>query len=178
MSQVYVVGHASGQPSPGGFGIIIRQGGRVLLEREQALDITTTLSATLTGVREALTELPPGCIYTEIHINHITAYNLLMELIQPDRHRVKDILNEITILAGQRRIETEYIHLWPGTHRDLDTAETMAHSSARRAWTTIGSPACPHCGDQMTSRRLTDGSFWVCQTPHCGGRLRQYERSI
>lgn len=178
MSSIFVAGHASGKPSPGGFGVLIKLGTVILLEHEQALNSTTTLNATLTGVREALQDLPDGTVYTEIHLNHFLACELLTNTLAPHHPQLAQLLCEIRTVQEYRRIETEYVHLLPGTHRDLDAADRMARKSAARAWTTIGSPACPNCGDQMITRHQATGTYWVCQSPHCGGRLRQYERRI
>ncbi|ASN83246.1 hypothetical protein [Deinococcus ficus] len=171
---IYVSGQATGNPSPAGYAFRVKQGHLILRERQQTLTSGNALSATLIGVRDALQGLTQGDPYTIVMTNHALSVDLLNKSSVARSPAIHALVTEIQVLTAQHGLNPEYVHLLPETDPDLDEIIRLSEDSARLAWRTANSPACPRCGDMMTIHHSRGGKLWKCSTDTCSGTLRLY----
>jgi len=175
VSKAYVVGVASGNPSPAGFGIVIQLGSVTLLERGQALSRASSLEATLGGVLEALRDLPASETTTVVVSDHLLAIRLLCGAEHPESRTIRAALEDIAVLVRQRRLQVAYLHQQAWQEEPLARSAALAQESYQRAWTTRNSPVCPRCRGQMQIHERAGRKEWRCQNTNCRGSIRVYQ---
>lgn len=170
MQNVFVAGHATGTPSPGGYAYRIMQGTNVIISGDRGLARTTVTHATLTGVREALRELARGA-HAQIITADQTAEALLSGRYAPQHPDLRQLCAEIHQITVHSALTVDVMHTEPSTVTQLADTARDAQQASVRAWSTANSPACPRCRSQMS---IQNGR-WHCTDENCTVTLRVYE---
>lgn len=180
MYTVFVAGHATGHPSPGGYGIVLTLRGMPTWEQDGLLASTSPHEAGLIAVREALRAVPER---TQPEI--VAGSRLVRRLVGGEQHPRKpelvQVLREIRDLTRLRRLQVRVTQTGPGTMEHLARAQTLAETATARARRSANSPACPKCGDRMSVKEVRSGRhrgsrIWGCTNfPDCRGMIPLYE---
>lgn len=180
MYRVFIAGHATGTPSPGGYGIVLTLSGLPTWEQDGVLESTFPLEAPLIAVREALRAVPEHS-RPELVTSSALVQRILQGQHAPRRPEVAQVLGEIRDLARLRDLEVRVTHTGPGTMVHLARAQALAEAATARARRSANSPACPRCGDRMAVREVRTGPrrgsrVWGCTNfPDCRGTIPLYE---
>ncbi|GGL12982.1 hypothetical protein [Deinococcus radiotolerans] len=174
MHTAFVAGHATGTPSPGGFGLVLAVGDRATWEQDGQLERTTPHEAHLIAVREALRAVP-----AHTHVELVTSSDLVRRLLddaqQARKPELAQRVGEIRDLLHTRGVRVRLLHTAPDTMALLTRAQDLAQAATRRAAASVNSPACPRCGARMTIRDVRTGPrrgtrIWGCtRFPDCRG---------
>lgn len=177
MSRIYVSAVTTGNPAPGGFGLVLYQGKVLLSERQQSLPRTSPLLASALACREAVKDAPAGessLVYTD----NVKLLQLLTSGGQVRHPELRGYLSEIRTLIHQRRLDIHWKEGRPTRDPEMREATRLARLALDNAWQTHNSPQCPRCGDQM---RVTDtpcGRQWLCLNENCQAKLDTYQLGV